>query len=450
MKKRFALMLSAFLTLGLVSPVNAIDYSEDEDYWYESCNGRLSPDMLKACQGFTEYLENKQSDLEGKLEDLDSQIEELKGDIEKLVSLTKEIQKDIDKKDEAINKKITQIKRLEENIEKLEKEIEIKEKDIETRNTQIKERMVQTQTFNNTLGYIDFIMGATDFVDMIRRISIMNQITAYEQEQIRLLNEDIKVLNHDKEEIEVQKKGLEVQKATLDKEKADLEAYKKRQNQLIAQYKQKEEELMDAYMKSEESIASIKNSMPSYSAADGSPADTSSFGRVVDGYVSATTWYYPASFGGGRHSGLDIAGPEGTPVLAAFNGVVAIAQNVTNKGGLGTRPYTGNNVMLIGTVDGVTYAIHMMHLQYNTITVNVGDRVTKGQMVARRGTTGNSSGPHVHIDLYNLGSMSIESAYNYVRNTGTYTFGMPYKAVGWECSNKAPVCREAPQDKIPN
>lgn len=449
MRKVFSLFLVVCIIFGTSLSTFATDYSSNEDYWYDVCNGRISQDMLSACNGFNAYLIEKANKMESQLDDLDSEIQNIKDDIEKLVDVANDLQKDIDAKDSKIKKLENKIVELEENIKLVEEEIVAKEADIETRDAQIKERMVQTQTFNQANGYIDFIMGASDFVDLVRRVSVMNQITSYEQQQIELLNADILQLEHDKEEIEVQKEGIVSQKAILDKEKKEIEEYKKRQTKLITQFKTKEEELMDAYMKSESSINSIRDNMPSFSVGSNESVSTSGFGVVAYGYRSAGTWYYPASFGGARHSGMDIAASQGTPIYASFNGIVAIAQNVTSAGGLGTRPYTGNNIMLIGEVDGTTYAIHMLHMQYNSIKVTPGQTVTKGQVIGAIGSTGNSTGPHVHIDLYNLGDMSVKDAYNRVKNTGTYTFGMSYHAYGWECSNKAPVCRERPEDKIP-
>ncbi len=449
MKKVLSLLLVLSLFICSTTPTFATDYSKNEDYWYDVCNGRISSDMLSKCQGFTKYLENKKNKLEDSLKDIDKQIEQLKGDIDKLVTLAAQIQEQIDVKDSEILKLEKQIEKLEASIKELEDEIVVKEADIEIRDAQIKERMIQTQTFNQANGYIDFLMGSKDFVDLIRRISVMNQITEFEQNQIELLNADIAVLEHDKQEIEVQKESIEAQKKVVDDAKKELEEYKKRQTTLIAQYKQKEEDLMDAYMRSEESINSIKENMPSYSVGSNQSVSTTGFGKICTGYISAGTWYYPSSFGGGRHSGMDIAGPNGTPVTAPFNGIVAIAQNITNKGGLGVSPYTGNNLMLIGQVNGKTFAIHLLHLQYNSIKVKVGQVVNKGDVIAARGSTGNSSGPHVHIDLYNLGSYSVEWAYNYVRRTGSYTFGMPYKADGWECGKKSPICKARPEDYIP-
>lgn len=449
MRKIIQLLLIVAILFSSTHTSMATDYSSNEDYWYKTCNGDISKDLLSACNGFTQYLENKANNLESKLDEIDEQIQEIKDDLDKLIVVANDIQKDIDEKDAEIKVLQVQIDELEKRIETVEKEIELKEEDIKIRDAQIKERMVQTQTFNRSHGYISFIMGASDFIDLIRRISIMNQITSYEQNQIEILNADIEQLAIDKQEIEIQKEGIVAQRKVLEREKAEIEEMKARQAKLIKQFKDKEEDLMEAYMNSKESISSIVNNMPEYTVSGDAPVSSSGFGKVANGYRSAGTWYYPASFGGARHSGMDLAAPQGTPIYASFNGIVAIAQNITSAGGLGTRPYTGNNILLIGQVGGNTYAMHMLHMQYNSIKVSAGQTVTKGQVIGAIGSTGNSTGPHVHIDLYNLGKMSVQEAYNYVKRTGSYTFGMSYHAYGWECSNKAPVCRERPEDKIP-
>lgn len=448
MKKKISILVVCAMLLCSLSKVYAIDYSEDEDYWYSVCNGRITEDLIASCQGFNAYLTQKANNVESSMDSLDEQIAAIQGDIDRLFEVLQGIQSQIADKDSEIQTLQNQINELESNISILEEEIVVKQQDIEQRDAQIKETMVETQTFKRTFGFIDFLMGATDFVDLIRRFSIMNQITASEQEQIDLLSADIAQLELDQSQLEVQKEGVEAQKSVLDSERSELAALESYQNQLIAEQHEKEADLMDEYSRLESTVNSIRNSMPSFSVGDGDISDTTGFGMVVSGYRSAGTWYYPASFGGARHSGMDIAGSRGTPVYASFNGIVAIAQNITSVEGT-KNPATGNNVMIIGTVNGTTYAIHMLHLQYNSITVSPGQVVTQGQVVAARGSTGNSTGPHVHIDLYNLGSMTVEEAYNYVRNTGNYTFGMSYHAYGWECSNKAPVCRERPEDYIP-
>ena len=89
--------------------------------------------------------------------------------------------------------------------------------------------------------------------------------------------------------------------------------------------------------------------------------------------------------GAGGHPGIDIAGPYGSPVLAAANGVVAFAGQQSGYG----------NFIEIRQPDGAYTAYG--HL--SSIGVTVGQQVFAGQQIGQEGSTGESTGPHLHFEL---------------------------------------------------
>jgi murein DD-endopeptidase MepM/ murein hydrolase activator NlpD len=101
--------------------------------------------------------------------------------------------------------------------------------------------------------------------------------------------------------------------------------------------------------------------------------------------------------GGYSHTGakgryaIDIAMPEGTPILAARPGVVIKIEN--NQNGRGTHP-SGNFVRLLH--DDGTMSVYL-HLKQRSVVVNEGQRVRTGSLLAQSGNTGNSTGPHLHF-----------------------------------------------------
>ncbi len=112
-----------------------------------------------------------------------------------------------------------------------------------------------------------------------------------------------------------------------------------------------------------------------------------------------TSGYGRRCLGGGcrLHSGTDIAVPSGTPVLAASSGRVEDARCTSpycdRPGYLGLGGY--GNLLTLSHADGLT--TRYAHL--TSFTVAPGDTVTAGQLVGYAGSTGNSTGPHLHFEV---------------------------------------------------
>lgn len=84
------------------------------------------------------------------------------------------------------------------------------------------------------------------------------------------------------------------------------------------------------------------------------------------------------------HTGIDIAADEGTEIISATNGVVALASSVGAYG----------NHLKIQIEDAIIIYAHCLSLE-----VNEGDEITQGQVIAKVGSTGNSTGPHLHFEI---------------------------------------------------
>jgi murein DD-endopeptidase MepM/ murein hydrolase activator NlpD len=104
----------------------------------------------------------------------------------------------------------------------------------------------------------------------------------------------------------------------------------------------------------------------------------------------------------GRYA-MDIAMPEGTPIIAARGGVVVKIEN--DQTGKGANP-SGNFVRILHN-DG-TMGVYL-HLMRGSVTVREGERVMVGSALARSGNTGNSTGPHLHFVVQRNVGGSLES-----------------------------------------
>ena len=123
-----------------------------------------------------------------------------------------------------------------------------------------------------------------------------------------------------------------------------------------------------------------------------SPSGTTAVGSFIWPATGALTTYFgenPAYYGPGGHNGLDIANGLGTPLLAADGGVVIYA---AWRGGLG-------NAVGVDHENGfVTWYGHA-----SSMAVSAGQRVSRGQVVAYMGSTGNSTGSHIHFIIVRNG-----------------------------------------------
>lgn len=161
-------------------------------------------------------------------------------------------------------------------------------------------------------------------------------------------------------------------------------------------------------------------------------ASDKNLGKPLNSFtVTATAWYYPASFGGGWHPGIDMGTPIGSKIYAPANGVILLQS--TNPGGYGTfmviEVQSGDKVytMLFG---------HMSRYKLKT-----GAIFNKGDVIGYSGNTGNSTGPHVHMEI-ELHKADFNSVYNQFKRSRDYYYGLGYQSLG-DCSK---VCRLKPHE----
>ena len=106
------------------------------------------------------------------------------------------------------------------------------------------------------------------------------------------------------------------------------------------------------------------------------------------------------------HSGIDLGVAQGTPVYASKDGVVEkVLNDVT-----GSTPSSGNMVR-IRHEDGMKTDYY--HMKYHSVVVNVGDEVRQGQKIGEVGSTGASTGAHLHFTIFDISGKLVDP-YNYI------------------------------------
>ena len=429
-------------------PVSAEDYSNTEA-WYAKCSqAQTSESGIKACQGFQEYQKNRRQDLQKNIESYNSSIASLQNDTSKMEKLAKEQKDLVANLQTQISEKEKSIELIEKNIEELDDKIEAKESEIEAWNDQIETRMKNEQTTIGTNMIIDLIMGSDSLSDMLRRISGVERITEDDQSQIKKLNKLKKELVLQQDEQKRLDKDAKNQKTELESQKQQATELEESYNTLVEQYQKQIAQLEAEKRSAQVDMNSIRDFVISTNFS-GSIESVSGFVFPVQGgSKSAGTWAYP---GGGLHLGLDWAAPIGTVVVAPASGVIlyAAAPVGSNTGYLGNwSGYPaggGNTIEMLCNVNGTLYAISFAHLSQN-IYVSAGQSVSQGQTIALSGNSGNSSGAHTHVEVYNLGSMSVSDAVARFSSGADFAWGTGWSGTSTSCeAGKAAPCRERPE-----
>ena len=151
------------------------------------------------------------------------------------------------------------------------------------------------------------------------------------------------------------------------------------------------------------------------------------------------------------HLGADYPRSVGTPIYAAGNGVVLKSSDGcpygylgSNCGGSGSTG-GGNQVYLLTSINGSLYAVKYLHMLAGT-PIAQGTIVSAGQKIGEVGSSGNSSGPHVHVEVFYLGTQSLSSYASSWNGDLSFGAGWGSAALNRLCENNySAPCRIKPE-----
>ena len=450
---RRLLVLCLTIVMVLVTLPNQTVYARSAEEWQVYCEGYESDD--KSSEKYKECSEhyNKIQGTKEEIESLLDYLETLKGDLAAAQKESSNIQAQIDALQPEINSINASIKELEESIKQLKEQITEKEVEVEKLETQVLGRMASMQGSMHFNPFLEFILGASSFDEMLRRGYGLDALMGSDKLARDDLKEIIDSLALDKAKLDEDKAVLEDKKIDLDTKKYQLEKLKDIQVDTI---KKTNEQI-------ESTLANLKETQKYYNdLIDGSdlsalPSSEGFISPIPGARVSAGVWRYPASFGGGIHLGIDYAVSKGTQIYAPANGVVLVSSDGCGDGWLGNtcgsqnggEIYGGNQIYLIVAAGGSIYGVIFCHLLKNTLAVDPGDIVFQGDPIAQVGSSGNSTGPHSHVELFYLGEGEIEDIPYYLNKGYTLSFncGWGSKALKRLCENGVGApCRLDPRN----
>lgn len=252
-----------------------------------------------------------------------------------------------------------------------------------------------------TVSYLEILIDSDSFSDFLTRVSLVKEIAEYDNTRLNELKEYAA--------------EVEAIKAELEAENDRLMSLKKEADSQMAALKAKQAESQSIIDSLKADIASFEKALKAQEAAEAAAREEirrltqGSTGTYTGGQFAwpSTSTYITSPYGTrvhpitGKvktHTGLDIGAAMGTNIYAAADGTVLISG--WNTGGYG-------NYVVIDHGGGLT----TLYAHCSSLLVSAGQRVSKGQVIAKCGSTGMSTGPHLHFEVLKNGVHTDPNAY---------------------------------------
>lgn len=343
------------------------------------------------------------SDLQDQYDKLDGQISDLQGEIDKLKDNQKTQQAakaKIDQQIAAVKSQITilenRISELNQQITNTEQEIADKENQIAQKEELLRQRL-KAQYMTPDSNVLTTILGCNSYSEMLRQVDNMVRIAKSDNELIDELTEEKAQIVAKKADLEKSKADVLASQTALDEKRAALSSQSSQLQGVlndIADTKKLTEEQAKK-LQSEQKI--LDEQIQAIIAANQSPDESYDDNKtllfpVSWSYRISAPYGYSDAYGSAFHTGIDIARPyggasiSGKPIRAAATGKV-ISVIYSNSG-------YGYHVLIDHGA-----GLYTLYAHCSSIAVSNGQYVTRGQTIAYIGSTGNSTGPHLHFEV---------------------------------------------------
>ena len=394
MKKCIGILLLSAVVLSRTGAAKAVSLSS------------ITSESIREKEGQISEAQSEKQQLQSALTDIKALKEQLEGEKASLESYVVALDSNL----EEIQQKIAELNGLieekEEEIRETEEELEAATLKQEEQYAAMKQR-IQMMYEQNDDYYLETILSAESFGDILNKLDYIQMVVDYDDQKLEeyiLIREYVEVC---KEELDAEKEVLDEAKIGVEKEEASLaqlisaketeivvklgdinnkaaaiaeyEADIKAQNEIIAS-------LEAAVAEERKRIAEESGRKLTYDGgmfAFPAPSMT----RISDEYGNRM---HPILGVEQFHNGVDMAAPNGSPILAAYDGEVVAA---AYSGSMG-------NYIMIDHGD----SLYTIYMHASALYVSKGDLVAKGQKIAAVGSTGRSTGPHLHFSVRKNGS----------------------------------------------
>ena len=407
MKNRLKIITAIMLTLIFcMQPVCNVQATEESNLSEAQQEKKTLENDLQKAKELIDSLKGSKEDIQSEVEKLDKQLNEIFGKVKELESRLSKKRQEIADTESALNKAKEQEKKQYRNMKK----------------------RIQFMYENGQTSYVEMLLSADSFTDFLNAVEYITQISQYDRKMLKeyqnmqvtiadtqkTLETDYASLQSLQAKVQEEKQAVTALEAAKQGELNDVaddltdaqtvakayEAEIQAQNEVIAQIQAAQKRAAEQQAAQQQAQAAEENQGATDAAGEnqntaqnttpsGNGQSTGSMmwpcpssKRVTSDYGPRTS---PTNGASSNHKGIDIGAAYGADIVAADGGTVLVA----------TYSSSGGNYVIIDHGGGLC----TVYMHASSLTVSAGQTVSKGQVIAKVGSTGISTGNHLHFGV---------------------------------------------------
>lgn len=341
-------------------------------------------------------LQEQQNQVKENLNNANIQLQYVENELTSSLIQVQKLQDRIDQYQAKLDEVNEKYQKLQNQVEEHQKKLDTIQESYNRKNEALKQRLVAFYK-SGSINFLDVLMDSNNIIDFVSRYYLIKKMTEYDAKSMEEIEKQKQEIEKVTNELKESKANMKLTKADAEQQTVVLTNTKIILENQISSLTESEQSLksqIDIYKKQQEELENLIQ----YAIRSSTYELRYSGGIMV--WPTLTTSYITSQYGSRlhpiqgiikNHAGIDIGGSTGNPVYAAADGVIIYSQY--NTGGY------GNLVMIDHGTNSEGVKIVTLYGHGNKLLRNVGESVKQGELIMEMGSTGNSTGPHVHFEV---------------------------------------------------